>query len=46
MEKIINEPIAGTFGWLHVGGTKVTLPDEIKEQEIALAKGETKTVFL
>ncbi|MCR4598971.1 MAG: SufD family Fe-S cluster assembly protein [Acetatifactor sp.] len=46
MEKIINQPIAGTFGWLYVGGTKVTLPEHTRQQEIQLTEGESKTLLL
>jgi hypothetical protein len=44
MEKIINKPIAETYGWLHVGGTAVDLPEEPEREVFSLAPGETKTV--
>lgn len=46
MEKIINKPIAETFGWLHVGGTKVLLPEETDERKISLLEGESRTVAI
>lgn len=46
MKKIINKPIAETFGWLHAGGTAVDLPEEPEKIRYVLAPGETRTVVL
>ncbi len=46
MEKTVNRPIAGTFGWLRAGGTKIELPDREERREIRLAAGESRTVVL
>ena len=46
MEKIINKPIAETFGWLKVGGKKVELPDQIKTTQIQVEAGGKKTIVL
>jgi Fe-S cluster assembly scaffold protein SufB len=45
MEKIINKPIVETFGWLKVGGTKVTLPDRTISKTIVLPKGAAQTLY-
>ena len=34
MKKIINKPIAETFGWLHAGGTAVDLPEEPEQRGV------------
>ena len=46
MKKIINKPIAETFGWLHAGGTAVDLPEEPEKIRYVLAPGETREVTL
>ena len=44
MEKIVNKPVANTFGWLHVNGTKVCAPDSVNKKELTVFAGETRTV--
>lgn len=46
MEKIINKPIAETYGWLRVGGTKVTLPERTVEKALVLPEDAKETVYL
>ena len=46
MEKMINRPIAGTFGWLHMGAQTVTVPDQKDELRWKLAPGEVKTILV
>ena len=46
MERTVNKPIAGTFGWLHAGAVRVELPDG-KEQirKLVLDGGENRVVI-
>ena len=46
MEKMINRPIAGTFGWLHMGAQAVEVPDQRDELQYRLAAGEVRTVLV
>ena len=46
MEKILNAPIAETFGWLHVGGTKAQVPAASRNESVELVPGEMRTVIL
>ncbi len=46
MERIVNKPIAGTFGWLHMGGTAVDLPERPQQTRYDLPAGETRTVVM
>ena len=46
MERIVNKPIAGTFGWLHMGGVTVDLPEKPQQRRYDLPAGETRTVVL
>ena len=46
MEKIVNKPLAGTFGWLHVGGTRIVMPEKREELSFRLAQGEVKALVL
>ena len=42
----VNKPIAPTFGWLNAGGTSIPLPSDMREQSLALAPGEVRTVVI
>ncbi len=44
MKKTVNKPIAETFGWLHVGGTEVELPEKPKKIRYYLPAGAERTV--
>ena len=46
MKTVVNRPPAGTFSWLHAGGTEIEVPDEAVEYEYRLAPGEERTVIL
>lgn len=45
-EMIVNRPIAETFGWLHMGGTRIMAPERERAITCALAEGETRTVVV
>lgn len=44
MEKIVNKPLAGTFGWLHVNGTRVDAPADVETAAYRLEEGDERTV--
>ena len=45
MERTVNKPIAGTFGWLNAGATRTELPDaEEKIRRLVLEDGEDKVI--
>ena len=46
MELTVNKPLAGTFGWLQVGGKRIDLQEEIHRQSCVLSPGETRTLLL
>lgn len=46
MEQIVNKPIAGTFRWLHMGGTKIELPEKTENVKYTVPAGESKIVTL
>ena len=46
MELIVNKPLAGTFGWLQVGGKRIVLQEEIHRLSYCLDPGETRTLLL
>ncbi|MBQ9611653.1 MAG: SufD family Fe-S cluster assembly protein [Lachnospiraceae bacterium] len=45
METIVNKPLANTFGWLNVNGTKVNAPDKMQQQEYELEEGAERTII-
>ena len=44
METIINKPIANTFGWLHVNGTKIDAPAVVETASYRLDEGDERTI--
>jgi len=46
MELTVNKPLAGTFGWLQVGGKRIDLQEEIHRLSYCLDPGETRTLLL
>ena len=46
MKPVVNRPPAGTFSWLHAGGTEIEAPKEAAAYEYRLAPGEERTVIL
>ena len=44
MEQIVNKPLANTFGWLRVNGTKVSVPETVETADYSLGEGEVRTV--
>lgn len=46
MEQIVNKPIAGTFRWLHMGGTKIELPEKTETVQYTVPAGESRIVTL
>lgn len=44
METIVNRPIAATFGWLHVNGTKIDAPSDAETAAYRLGEGEERTI--
>lgn len=45
-EITINKPLANTFGWLHVNGTRVTEPETVETSSFDLPEGEERIVVL
>lgn len=43
-EMIVNRPLANTFGWLKVNGTKISPPGAVDTADYSLGEGETRTV--
>ena len=43
---IVNEPLAKTFGWLRVNGTRIPAFDAAEKQTINLEQGESRTLIL
>lgn len=44
METIVNKPLANTFGWLHVNGTKIDAPTDVETAAYRLDEGDERTV--
>ena len=44
METIVNRPIANTFGWLRVNGTKIDAPASVETAAYRLDEGDERTV--
>lgn len=40
----VNKPLAGTFGWLQVNGTRIAEPESVETVSFALGEGEERTV--
>lgn len=40
MEQIVNKPLAETFSWLHAGGTRISVEEEIKPVSYTFTAGE------
>ena len=36
MQQIINKPLASTFGWLHMNGTLLEVPEEKEQQSLVI----------
>lgn len=45
-EMIVNRPLANTYGWLHVNGTKISPPEHTETANFSLAEGEERTVVV
>ena len=45
-EMIVNRPLANTYGWLHVNGTKISQPDSVETADFSLKAGEERTVVV
>ena len=43
-ERMVNVPLAKTFGWLHLNGTAVQVEEEPKREEVILSPGESRVV--
>ncbi len=43
-EMLLNKPIANTFRWLHVNGTKVNVPDTVLERSVDVKENGEETV--
>ena len=41
----VNRPLANTFGWLHVNGTRAEAPESTRALPLTLAAGEERTVL-
>ena len=44
METIVNKPIANTFGWLRVNGTRIDAPESVETAAYRLDEGDERTV--
>ena len=44
MQTIVNKPLANTFGWLHVNGTKIDAPANVETADYRLDDGEERTI--
>ena len=44
MEAVVNKPIANTFGWLHVNGTKIDAPADVETATYKLDENDERTV--
>ena len=45
-EMTVNRPLANTYGWLHVNGTKISAPENVKSVDHSLKAGEERTVVV
>ncbi|MBO6158098.1 MAG: SufD family Fe-S cluster assembly protein [Firmicutes bacterium] len=46
MQKVLNKPLTNTFGWLHMNGTSLEIPEETEEKAIVLSPSEEKQLIL
>lgn len=44
MQTIVNKPLANTFGWLRVNGTKIDAPANVETADYRLDDGEERTI--
>jgi len=46
MQQIINKPLASTFGWLHMNGTLLEVPEEKEQESLVIPSSEKKLLIL